>query len=1072
MNDGLGGNGMKKKIAALLVAVSSSFLAVGLASCDPVSGTLNTENYTLDLSEFNSVVGYGSEISYETIKLNYSHEFNGTVLYEAELVGTKEMIVSGGETDTVGEHELVIVYEGKEFTIPYTVKYQVDFVAKGEIFATQYVLQPEEIVLPETPEIEGWAFGYWKTEIPAEITDNFFMEAYYYNATLEIPALNDVERVYDPNATLGDLTLPSNENGAWVFVQDSDTPIGNAGVNSFDVRFIPTTEELPEKQAVLKVNVAPKPIAFTVENTSFVYDGESHFPAYTISEDVPFEVLGKAETNAGTYTFALMVSDSNYAGLYAGSYEITKPNVTVTVHNASMKYGEAMPEIEYTVEGFDKTQLLDIQIQKPNVIATGEYVLDAVVANANVNAVVVKGKLTVAKGDLLEVGNPTLSSDSAATPAIYESPLSSVTITGDYRGVWSWKNPDAIIDSVDAYTATAVFTPNNGNYNVIEREITITNLDKRTLAITVIASKYTYTGSAHTIVYEIEDGKRVQVDGVLSETNAGSYATTLSINDKYYKGTQEAILVIDKATPATDFSAKYTKVWDNFLTLSDIQLPDGYTWDVPETSLKNRIGTFAYAATFTPADTRNYVTVPGTFSVTVEKAEGVLHGVKPSYTFTYNKDSAQTISGITSTPADGTIRYTYVLNGKEVSEMKVAGTYQVTIDLLESAYHTSASVTTEVIIKKVVNTDLVTFEQSAVYGALMSTLTLPTSDFGTWAWEGVSENATVGNAGEHIYVAVYTPNDTANYESRRVEVSVMVNKQTVYEPTIHKQTVYTGSEITILTVKEDALYTADKNLAATEAGNYTITLTLKDAENYKWSGSSAASVELNYAITQAPNEITSLSIEGWTYNGEAKTPVVAANFGAATVVYYYAPFGTQDYVTDVPTTAGIYNLKAVIEATSNYAQAEKVITSAFTIAKDTPVVVFDEHYTRTWYDGLKLSAIALEDGFAWKQDATLEVGAEQVFAVVYTPADTTNYNTVEGTFKVTITKRTVVLNGVEDSYVHVYDGYAFEVSGITSTPSVQLVYTYSGGSAPVNVGEYTVTITLADTAHYTFGTAS
>jgi hypothetical protein len=290
--------------------------------------------------------------------------------------------------------------------------------------------------------------------------------------------------------------------------------------------------------------------------------------------------------------------------------------------------------------------------------------------------------------------------------------------------------------------------------------------------------------------------------------------------------------------------------------------------------------------------------------------------------------------------------------------MKVAGTYQVTIDLLESAYHTSASKTTKVVINKVVNTDVVTLEQSAVYGDLISSLVLPTNEFGTWSWEGFADGATVGNAGAHTYVAVYAPDDTANYESRKVDVSVTIAKQTVYEPTIQNK-VYVGSEITFLTVGEDDLYTAEGDLKATNAGEYAITLTLKDSANYKWSGSSAATIEIEYDITQAPNAITSLTMESWTYNDEEKTPVIKADFGVNTVVYYYAPFGTQAYVTEVPTTAGTYNLKAVIAETSNYAQAEKIVTSAFTIAKDTPVVVFDKHYTKTWYEGLKLSAIAL-----------------------------------------------------------------------------------------------------------------
>jgi hypothetical protein len=82
------------------------------------------------------------------------------------------MLVSGGATDTIGEHELVISYEGEEFSVPYTVKYQVDFIAEGEICETQYVLTPQEIVLPQAPVIADREFGYWEMDIPTSLTDN------------------------------------------------------------------------------------------------------------------------------------------------------------------------------------------------------------------------------------------------------------------------------------------------------------------------------------------------------------------------------------------------------------------------------------------------------------------------------------------------------------------------------------------------------------------------------------------------------------------------------------------------------------------------------------------------------------------------------------------------------------------------------------------------------------------------------------------------------------------------------------------------------------------------------------
>ncbi|MBE5764457.1 MAG: hypothetical protein E7339_02505 [Clostridiales bacterium] len=1074
-----------RKLLAILIAFCSAFLITGLAACEDdidhsgseviIGGDLSGYNIHPDLSDFSDVVELNGVVHYEDIKLNCAklHGTNdGSNKYHGFIVEVREdMIVSIDSTDTVGDKKLVIAYAGRELVISFTVKYKVSFLSMGEVFDTQYVLTPEEIQFPNPPKQEGYTFAnYWETEVPEELTDNMQFEAHYYVNAFEAPKLETVELTYDPNATVtfGDFALPSNEHGKWVYVEDESTVIEGAGKHLIDVKFIPVNEFVAPKTAQLVVNVAPKHATFEILSNSFVYDGNSYFPEFTVTDDIEVEVLGEAKVEAGTYTYALLVADSNYEGHYSGSFTIAKPDVTITVSSNSMKYAEVMPKLEYSVEGFANEALLDIKLVQPNVISIGNYEITAIVQNKNVNATVINGILTVEKGNLADITNPTLSTDE--TPAIYESPISSIAITGDYRGVWTWKNPDLIIDSVESITAMAVFTPNNENYNLIEREITITNLDKRTLEITILNSDYVYTGEEFTIEYAIEDGKVVTVEGLLAETNAGSYKTVLSINSKYYKGSKEVTLFIDKATPETDFTAEFTKIWNGYLKLSDITLAEGYVWKMPSTLVNNYIGTKSFPATFIPNDTANYYTVDGEFAVTVEKATGVLQGVKPSYTFTYNKDSAQVISGITSIPTDGIIKYTYLLNGEEVSELRNAGTYSVTVDLLESTYYTSAVITTEVVINKIVNADVVTLEQSAIYGAKMNSLALPTSEYGVWAWEGADENTTVGNVGTHVYVAVYTPNDPANYEARKVNVEITVIKQTVYEPTVQAQMVYTGSEITALSVADDALYTADGILSATNVGSYSITLTLKDADNYKWSGSANASIELTYAITQAPNAITALAIEGWTYGEEVNAPTITANFGASTVVYYYAPVGSQSYSTAVPVNAGSYNLKAVIAETANYAGAERVVTNALTIAKATLNVSFDKHYTETWYNGLKLSNIALEAGYSWKEDSALEVGAEQEFAVVYTPEDTINYNVEEGTFKVTVNRRLVTLNGVQDGYNHVYNGSAYVITGVTASPNVELVYTYSSGNAPVNAGEYTVTITVKDSAHYTLGT--
>ena len=52
-------------------------------------------------------------------------------------------------------------------------------------------------------------------------------------------------------------------------------------------------------------------------------------------------------------------------------------------------------------------------------------------------------------------------------------------------------------------------------------------------------------------------------------------------------------------------------------TLADVALPDGWTWDDPENTPVGCLGDHTFAATFTPADPENYLTVSETLTVTV-----------------------------------------------------------------------------------------------------------------------------------------------------------------------------------------------------------------------------------------------------------------------------------------------------------------------------------------------------------------------------------------------------------------------------------------------------------------------
>ena len=181
-------------------------------------------------------------------------------------------------------------------------------------------------------------------------------------------------------------------------------------------------------------------------------------------------------------------------------------------------------------------------------------------------------------------------------------------------------------------------------------------------------------------------------------------------------------------------------------------------------------------------------------------------------------------------------------------------------------------------------------------------------------------------------------------------------------PTIASQ-VYTGSKLTAVVPQNDG-YEIVFNEGGTDVGEYDVVLKLSDETNYEWAtpdSDDATKVTLKFAITKAPNKITALSLEGWTYGEEPKMPVATAQFGTPTFAYGATADGT--FVETVPTAAGSYFVKAKVVATANYDGAEK--TAEFKIARTKavlttkPTAVANLVYTG---DALNLITAGVVDG--------------------------------------------------------------------------------------------------------------
>ena len=133
----------------------------------------------------------------------------------------------------------------------------------------------------------------------------------------------------------------------------------------------------------------------------------------------------------------------------------------------------------------------------------------------------------------------------------------------------------------------------------------------------------------------------------------------------------------------------------------------------------------------------------------------------------------------------------------------------------------------------------------------------------------------------------------------------------------------------------------DSATVPTQAGNYTVTATVAETDNYL--GNTAAA---DFTIERAP--ITpSITITGWTYGDTANAPVVTGNIGnGAESIRYTNLTGTAVYDSSIaPTDAGDYRVTYTVAQTNNY--LGNAASADFTIARQDVDPVFDPDNTNS-----------------------------------------------------------------------------------------------------------------------------
>ncbi|MCQ2078548.1 MAG: leucine-rich repeat domain-containing protein, partial [archaeon] len=288
-----------------------------------------------------------------------------------------------------------------------------------------------------------------------------------------------------------------------------------------------------------------------------------------------------------------------------------------------------------------------------------------------------------------------------------------------------------------------------------------------------------------------------------------------------------------------------------------------------------------------------------------------------------------------------------------------------------------------------------------------------------------------------------------------LEIPWVIQKATVGFPSIDSQT-YTGSELTA-TVPESDRYVVQTPATGIHVGSYSLTLRLTDPANYAWIGAvtETRTIDNAFQITKATNSFTTApSIAGWTYGQTASEPVGTAMFGD--IVYTYSSEEDGTYVSQRPSNAGDWYMKAVVVDCDDYSGLETKVS--FTIAKAT--VGFPSIDSQT-YTGSELTAsVPASERYSVVTPARGTVVGAYPLTLELTDADNYTWSDVETAVKTVagafqIIKAKVAIPAADET-VFTFNGNAQTYNVVTSDD-----YTVSGNVRTVS-GLQAVTVTLND----------
>lgn len=370
---------------------------------------------------------------------------------------------------------------------------------------------------------------------------------------------------------------------------------------------------------------------------------------------------------------------------------------------------------------------------------------------------------------------------------------------------------------------------------------------------------------------------------------------------------------------------------------------------------------------------------------------------------------------------------------------------------------------------------------------------------GTFVWKDTVTS--YGDAGTKNLTAVFKPTNSADYAEVDVDVQVTVAPKTIAAPTAAKQTyTFNGEEQTFALDGFDADTMTVSGNKMTNVGKQTVTVALKDKENYEWADGGSVDKTYTFAIAKA-DAPTGVKADLNVYFGSTEAQTfgldrftgIPANAGSLTVKDEVGALTGDDILAAHSSTG--FQLKegaakgktaswTVTISSDNYKDIIATVTITtvdieFTGAEQAVTVNAQPTYGMTWdalvkVDGSKITATvdgAVPGSYKLVQSGIPSVG-KQTYDILFTSNDGKYAN-----IKVLSGELTVAPKRIDVTVSPVTVEYGAAIPAFTATAQAGALVgedTVEGlkldlklASEAVKPGQYTVTGTAKGNPNYT-----